>query len=152
MTQCLSGSGEPHRDWFVVRHCRHARRDQVQVRPKTLSSMAAVQNRAQPRAPWQDRRRGVLILQTDLSEAVPVFFSGFLLSAPAWTFPHIWYALFLSCFSLFTLVFMKTRSGELLCPSVNEKQQECDLRIYFFEYQIKMQLLQLVKRSKDVKM
>lgn len=56
-------------------------------------------------------------------------------------------------FLLLSLGFIKTMSGELLCPSVDDKQQESDLKIYlFFEYQIKMQLLQLFKRSKDVKM
>lgn len=41
-----------------------------------LPSIAAVQNRAQQTALWQDQRRDGLIVQAEHSEAVPVFFRG----------------------------------------------------------------------------
>lgn len=53
-------------------------------------------------------------------------------------------------FLLFSLVFIKSMSGELLCPSVDDKKQDLK-KSFFWVLDKKMQLLQHFKQSKDAK-
>lgn len=130
--QWYSGSDEPHWDWFVVPHSRHAQRDQVRVRPETfINSSGADPCSAEgtmtgPKAWWIDPADWSVRGSPSPFQRFPTFCPNVDISTYLiWVIPILF-------FLLFSLVFIKTMSGELLCPNVDDKKQECHLRIFFF--------------------